>query len=90
MKTLKDYEQEFDDKFCSNLNTFSDDVDFRKDLDITPKAIKQFYRLAFFELTEEMVGEDTEPQGGTYKRTITAGKNAAKAEIRERIKKMLD
>lgn len=104
MKTLKDYEQKFKDKFFTTasamgtygVDEFGNAPIIKTDYYRCPNAMIVFYRHAITELISEMVGENrkTDDFRGTHTSVLEAGAmkigyNQAKAEIRERIKTIL-
>ena len=77
MKTLKEIEKEFEECAQSIMSE---------------KEVEQFYRQAIAEILEEVVGEDDNPYRyeDSYSQDKAEGYNQAKAEIRERIKSILE
>ncbi len=90
MKTLKEIEEDFETEFWPILGSEKTEEDIRKS-DLLHFQVKQFYRQAIAEILGEVVGEDCQCLGLDDKAELWIdGYDSAKAEIRERIKSILE
>ena len=100
MRTIKEIEEDFKSEFFTTaaaMGTYG--VDELGNAPIikskyyrTPSAMTFFYRQAIAEILEEVVGEDDNPYRyeDSYSQDKAEGYNQAKAEIREKIKKIFE